>query len=445
MKLIRMGLCALFVITVLAYGAVEVWSQSILEVGAGFLFLVWAVIAFRDRSLRITWNPLCWPLLGFFAIGVLQLIFRITPYPFATRVEAMKLVSYVLVFFLSTQAFRQRRHLNALAWLLMFLCFGISLFGIVQRFTSSGTIYWFQKLTLGGDPFGPFVNRNHFAGFAELTLPVGLALMIFRGLRRDMFSLASLLTIVPVGALILSGSRGGIVSFGFQLVVLGMMARSRKHSAEPARLAALALVGLAAVALIGWLGASKAIERFSTLHAGDITLSRRSMMVRGAAHIFLSHPIAGCGLGSLVEVYPRFETFYDGLIVDHVHNDYMELLAETGLFGALCGLAFLWVLFRDSRKCFGAEQGHFSRAIHAGAATALAGLLLHSMVDFNLHIPSNAVLFLLQAHLATVPPLPSEGGRSQRRRARTRERDGDGEDPDGTAISLDHGSESLAG
>jgi O-antigen ligase len=421
MKLVRVGLCALLALTVFAYGAVEVWSQSILEAGAGFLLVVWAVIAFRDRNLKITWNPLCWPLVGLLALGAAQLIFRITPYPFLTHVEALKLIAYLLVFFLSTQAFRDRQDLNSLVWFVMFLCFSVSLFGIVQRFTSEGTIY-FHKLSFGGDPFGPFVNRNHFAGFAELTIPVGLSLMIFRGLRRDMFPLASLLTIVPVGALILSGSRGGIVGFAFEIVVLALIARSRKRAAEPARLAALALVGLAAVALIAWLGASKAIERFSTLHTGDVSLSRRYTMDRGAAQIFLHHPIAGCGLGSLVAVYPRFETLYDGLVVDHVHNDYMELLAEMGLLGALCGGAFLWILFRDSRKSLEAEQGHFSRAIHAAAVTALCGLLLHSLVDFNLHIPSNALLFLLQAHLATVPPLPSEGGRSQRRRVRTRDR-----------------------
>jgi O-antigen ligase len=348
------------------------------------------------------------------------LLFRLTPYPFLTKVEILKLLSYILIFFLSTQAFRTRKDLHSLALLLMFFCFAVSVFGIVQRFTSYGTIYWFQKLTFVGDPFGPFVNRNHFAGFVELSVPLGLALMIFRGLRRDMFALASLLTIVPVGALFLSGSRGGIVSFGFQLVVLGLMARSAKRGAEPPRLAALALVGLAAIALVGWLGASTAIERFSTLHAGDITLSRRATMVRGAAQIFLRHPIVGCGLGSLVDVYPRFETFYDGLVVDHVHNDYMELLAEMGLLGALCGGVFLGILFRDARKCFAAEQGHFSRAIHAGGIAAVSGLLLHSLVDFNLHIPSNALLFLLQAHLATVAPLASEAGRS-RRRARIRE------------------------
>src|SRR6201984_1557427 len=75
---------------------------------------------------------------------------------------------------------------------------------------------------------------------------------------------------------------------------------------------------------------------------------------------------------------------------------------------------------REAQRTFMAEQGHFSCALHAGAITALSGFLLHSFVDFNLHIPSNALLFLLSAYLATSPPLPS-GSSMPRRRIRTRE------------------------
>ena len=113
-------------------------------------------------------------------------------------------------------------------------------------------------------------------------------------------------------------------------------------------------------------------------------------------------------MGALVAVYPRYEISYDGKLVDHVHNDYIEMLAETGVLGGLCGLAFLWILFRQAKTCYAAEQGHFSRALHAGAVTGLCGILLHSFVDFNLHIPANAVLFLLVAYLATSAPLRSE-------------------------------------
>jgi O-antigen ligase len=421
MNVIRGGLLFLLAFSVLAFGAVEVWSGSILEIGASLLFIGWAALVFLDDRIKIYWNPLNWPLLGLFGIGLAQLLLHATPYPFLTRVELLKLAAYLLIFFLATQAFRERRDLTNLAWFLILLCFSVSLLGIVQHFTSDAKIYGLRSLSAGGDPFGPFVNRNHFAGFVELTLPAGLALLIFRGLRRDMIPLTGLLTVVPVGAMILSGSRGGIVSFGFEMAVLALLARFRKAPEGP-RLVALAIVGFAALALVAWLGAGQAIERFSTLHKGDVSLGRRGTMIRGAAHIFFDHPFKGAGVGGLVAVFPRYEVAYDGLVVDHVHNDYMELLAETGIFGGLCGLAFLWILIRDARRGFSAEQGHFSRAIHAGAITALCGLLLHSMVDFNLHIPSNVLLFLLNAHLATTTPLPSQGA-AVRTRKRVRERD----------------------
>jgi O-antigen ligase len=407
MSVIRVGLLFLFAFAVLAFGAVEVWSGSILEIGASLVFIGWAALVFLDDRIKIYWNPLNWPLLGLFGIGLGQLFLHATPYPFLSRVELLKLAAYLLIFFLATQVFRERRDLTILAWYLILLCFAVSLLGIVQHFTSQAKIYGFVTLTAGGDPFGPFVNRNHFAGFVELTLPTGLALLIFRGLRRDLIPLTGLLTIVPIGAMILSGSRGGIVSFGFEVAVLALLAGLRKAPEGP-RLVALAMVGIAALALVAWLGVGQAIERFSTLHQGDVSLGRRSTMIRGAAHIFFDHPVKGAGVGALVAVFPRYEVAYDGLVVDHVHNDYIELLAETGILGGLCGLAFLWILIRDARRSFTAEQGHFSRAVHAGAITALCGLLLHSLVDFNLHIPSNAVLFLLQAHLATTTPLPSQ-------------------------------------
>src|SRR5271156_4378319 len=407
MRTIRNGLLFLFAFSVLAFGGVEVWSEAVLEIGASMLLVGWAALVFFDRGVKIHWSPLNWPLLGLFGIGLAQLISHATPYPFLTRIELLKLGAYLLIFFLATQVFRERRDLTNLSWFLILLCFTVSLLGIVQHFASDAKIYGFRQLTAGGDPFGPFVNRNHFAGFVELTLPAGLALLIFRGLRRDMIPLTGLLTIVPIGAMILSGSRGGIVSFAFELAVLALLARFRKAPEGP-RLVALVIVGFAALALVAWLGVGQAIERFSTLHKGDVSLGRRGTMIRGAAHIFFDHPIKGAGLGSLVAVFPRYEVAYDGLVVDHVHNDYAELLAEMGILGGLCGFAFLWILLREARQNFKAEQGHFSRAVHAGAITALCGLMLHSMVDFNLHIPSNVLLFLLNAHLATSTPLPSQ-------------------------------------
>ena len=419
MKAVRIGLCVLFALSVLAHGVVEVWSESILEIGASVLLITWAVLVYRDSEIAIQWSRLNWPFLGFIGIGVLQLALHWSANPFFTRIELLRFGAYFIVFFLSAQAFRERDDLVKLAWFLVLLGFSVGLLGIIQLFTSPDTIYWI-RLPQGGNIFGPYVNRNHFAGFVELVAPVGLALLVFRGLRRDLFPMAGLLTIVPVGALILSGSRGGIVCFGFEVAVLALLARTRKGP-RGATMIAVAFVGLASLALIAWLGAGKAIERFSKTRVGEVTLSRRASMFRGAEHIFLDHPVKGVGLGTIVTVFPGYDTGYDGLVVDHVHNDYIEALGETGLLGGLCGIAFLWLLFRDARRSFVAEQGHFSLALHAGAIAAVCGILLHSFVDFNLHIPSNAILFLLQAYLATSAPLLSEGP-SPRRRQRMRAR-----------------------
>jgi len=420
LKIVRIGLCVLFAFSVLAFGAVEVWSQSLVELAAGMLFLLWAIVVFRDSKATIYWHPLLWPILGIITIGVLQLFFGATPYRYLTRLELFRFGAYLIIFFLSVQAFRERADLKKLAWFLIFLCFGVSLFGIIQHFTSEGAIYWLRPLRAGGDPFGPYVNRNHFAGFVELTLPIGLAMLIFRGVQRDVYPLVGLLAIVPAGALILSGSRGGIVSFAFEIAVLWLLARRRQASERP-QFVGIGIVALAAVALIAWLGAGRAIERFSTIHVGEVTVNRRVSMFRGAAHLFADHPIKGVGLGALVAAYPRYETLYDGKLVDHVHDDYIEMLAETGLLGGICGIAFLWILFRQAKTGYAAEQGHLSRALHAGAVAGLCGMLLHSFVDFNLHIPSNSLLFLLLAHLATSPPLATEAVVT-RRRVRARER-----------------------
>jgi O-antigen ligase len=416
MIVLRAGLVLVFAASVLAFGGVEVWGQSGIEISAAVLLLIWALLVWRKPEAKIYWSPLNCPLLGLIVIGLLQLLLHGTAYPFLTRAAVLRLAAYFLIFFLTAQAFRTRGELSKLVWFIIIFCFGVSLFAIAQHFTSDREIYWMSAFKMDVDPFGPYVNRNHFAGFIELTLPMGIAMMAFRGIRRHLYPLTGLMTLIPVSALILSGSRSGIIGFAFEIGVLAMLVRSKSASFwKSPRMVGAAILVLAAFALIWWVGAGGAIQRFSALSVHDVSRGRRTSMFRGAAHIFVDHPIKGCGLGTLTAVYPLYETAYDGLVVDHAHNDYIETLAETGLLGGLCGIAFLWILYREAQKNFTAEQGHFSRALHAGAIAALSGLLLHSFVDFNLQIPANAMLFLLQAYLATSLPLASSLQEPRRR------------------------------
>ena len=406
MKFIRLGICALLAFAVLAHGTVEVWSESVLEIGAAFLFLVWAILAFLNPEIESAWNPLNWPLLGFIAIGLGQWVFHGTAYPYLTQRELLRLAAYFLLFFLSVQAFRDRMSLRMLVWFLLFFGFVVGLFAIAQYFTFNGKIYWFRQLTAGGSPFGPYVNRNHFAGFMELIVPLGLSMLVLRGVRREQTPLLGLLTAVAVGSLLLSASRGGIASFLCELGLLALLVWLRRSG--KVRIGAAALALLVAGVLVAWLGVGDVAARFAQLRPGEISASRRVDMLKDTWHIFLNHPWKGTGIGTLVAVYPQYESMYDGKVVEHSHNDYVELLAETGFLGGLCGLAFLAILLKETFSKMEVPQSSFSLALHTGAFVACVGLLVHSFVDFNLHIPSNAIIFLFQAYLATSPPLAEE-------------------------------------
>jgi O-antigen ligase len=399
MKAIRIGICALVTIAVLAHGAVEPWSEAVLEVGAAVLLLVWAWRSSIGSEYKIVWNPLLWPLFGLWVVAALQLAVGITVYPFLTRMELLKYSALLALFFLCVQSYRTREHWHGFVWFLLVLGFGVSLFAILQHFTFNGKLYWVRELRYGGIPFGPYVNRNHFAGLMELLIPPGLAILVLRAERRDQLPLVTLFTLLPIGALFLSASRGGIMSFLAEMGLLALLIILRRR--EKKELAVAALIVILAAVLVSWLGIGRALERFASYKTLEVSETRRVGMLHGTWRIFLDHPIAGTGLGTLQEVFPLYETVYDGLVVNHSHNDYAEALAETGVIGGLCGLAFLASLFWTAWKTLVADREAMNLAYHAGALVACFGLLVHATVDFNFHIPSNALVFLLQAALAT--------------------------------------------
>jgi O-antigen ligase len=410
LSLIRTGICALVAFAVLAHGAVEPWSEAVLEIGAAVLLLIWVAKALKDGELKLVWNPLLWPLLGFWLVAALQLILGITAVPFLTRIELLKYSALLALFFLFVQAYRTRSHWRNFVWFLLSLGFAVSLFAILQHFTFNGKLYWVRELQYGGIPFGPYVNRNHFAGLMELLIPPGLAIQILGAERRDQLPLLTLFTLLPIGALFLSASRGGIISFVAQVAFLTILIVARRR--EKKILGAAALILTLAALLVSWLGIGAALDRFASYKKLETSEGRRAEMLHDSLHIFQDHRIWGTGMGTLQEVFPLYETAYDGLVVNHSHNDYAEALAETGAIGGLCGLVFLVMLFWMSWKILNVEGDPRSFAYHAGALVACLGLLVHAGVDFNFHIPSNALIFLLQSALASsvFPALPLPRG-----------------------------------
>jgi O-antigen ligase len=396
---IRVGIFTLVAFSVMAHGVVETWSTSLFEMGAAALFLLWGVLTLRARQLELRPNWLYLPLLALGAYALVQRLAGLSVYPYATTLELLKAGAYFLLFFLAVESFKTLEDWKSFAWFLVILGGLVSLLAIVQSFTFNGKLYWFRVLRPGVVPFGPFVNHNHFAGFVELVSPLGLAMLLAGAVRRDKLPVLLLLTVLPIGALALSASRGGIISFFFECVLLTVLVRKKGEAKRQLLMAG----GLALVAglLALWLGLGSTVERFSHSGSGDLAHDRRVSIDRDTWKIVRDHPWTGTGLGTLETVFPRYESYYDGLVVDHAHNDYLELLADTGLIGGVCLAGFIALLAWRGLANVRRARGPDARALYTGALVGCAGLLLHSFADFNMHIPSNALLFLLLAAMAT--------------------------------------------
>ena len=399
MRFLRVGICALIAFSVAAHGGVEDWARAIFESAAGLLFLVWAVRAYLIQEDLLVIPPLLLPLAVLSLLVLSQWVFYLTAYAYGTRIELQLLLADVILVFLAAQVFRTAEDWRVFVWFVMSLGFAVSIFGILQHLTFNGKLYWFREMRYGGIPFGPYVNRNHFAGFAELVIPIALVPLALGKVRRERWFLVGLFAVLPIGALFLSASRGGIISFGVELIVLvlwlGLRRRGGRH------MLAGAAVLLVAFVMVYWLGVQQILQRFSSFQSLEVTVGKRASMRADTWRIFLDHPWVGTGLGTLQVVYPAYETLYDGKIVNHSHNDYLEALAETGIAGGLCCVWFLGVLFSYSLRSAYLSRNAFASALQFAALLGCTGFLIHSFVDFNMHIPANALLFFLLSLLAT--------------------------------------------
>ena len=399
MKTIQVGICLLIAFAVLAFGGAEPWGEAILEIGAAVLLLLWGETVIRRGQLEIQWNWLYIPVLGLAGFALAQAMLGLSVYPYATKMELLRWDAYIILCFLAVESFRTERELKSFAWFLVSLGFIVSLFGIIQYLTFNGKLYWFVVPDQNGGAFGPFVYHNHFAGFVELVAPFGLALIFSGRVPKGQLPALSLFTIVPIAALVLSGSRGGITSFLLEVALLTLLLGVRKERGK--RLLKAASLLIVTGVLLAWLGIGSTVQRFEQLFGSDGPANGRLSLSRDAWQIFVHHPWIGTGLGTFETAYPRYASFYDGLRLDHAHNDYFELLASTGLIGGVFGLAFVAVLFWFGYANLRSAQNPGGRAFYGSALAACAGILLHSFVDFNLHLPSNALLFLIYAGLAT--------------------------------------------
>jgi len=435
-------ICIAIVLSALAYGTVHYWSLSVFTLGAFTILCLWVVDAWSIGQFRISRNLLQVPLFGAILLGVVQLLplrpaansglgislsQSLSLDPNSTRLVIVQLVSLFIYFAAVLVFIDTPRRLHLIVRTIMIFGFCLAMFGLTQSFTSPTKVYWIRELNQS-TAFGPFINRHHFAGYMELTVAIPLGLLFGGAVDREKKILYLFLAGMMGVALVMTTSRGGVISLVAQILFFVIVtALWRKENERTRRRAsrirgAIVRLGLGAALLIGL------VIGVLIIGGGDIPLDRLVDSVNtndpttGRAHFWSvtvnmikAHPVLGTGLGAFGVIYTGFDTRNGLLRLEQAHNDYLQTLSDGGIVGAALGLAFVVLLFARAFYRMGTRDP-FRRGVALAGLGGCFAVLVHSFFDFTLHTTSNALLFLVLAALATLNGRVESVPRRKRRR-----------------------------
>ena len=361
-------LAAVLFAAILTIWVTERWSVSLLEAGVLALAAAWSgLMAVKPDQVRGSFALV--PLAGAVSIGVAQLMTGHTVNRWATWNAVLLWTAYLGAFFVALQVCALPDRLATFRRALLYFAFGLSVISVLQFFTSPGKVYWLFDSQYPDEALGPFVNRDHYAGFIELVLPIAL----FEALtdrRRTLLHTAIAGTMFA--SVIAGASRAGSALVAGEIAAVLLLAALRglapAQKLRPA-LISLLLFTLAFGSVVGW---TKLWQRFQD---PDPYRGRREMLQSTIA-MAEEKPWAGFGLGTFEDVYRGYALFDNGTIVTHAHNDWAEWAAEGGLpLLTLLIVLALWSVPQAVRSIWG---------------LGVVAIFLHSLVDFNLQLPSIA-------------------------------------------------------
>ena len=388
----------------LAFGETEPWSIFLIEAGAAALLIFWISRQMASGETKIKTSPLFPPMLAFAALIVVQLATGSTAYRYRTISSALMYCAYGMLCFLAIQVLRRTWQVRALAAGLSIYGFALATFSLIQGIASNGKLYWIRAVPSGSGIYGPYVNHNHYAGLMEMLLPIPLVVSLSRQVHGWRKTMAAFAAALMASTIFLSGSRGGMIAFAAQMALLAALLIWRKQPLKAAL--ALGIFAMAVIGLVTWLGGGEVTERIASIHTEtrqELSGGVRLAIDRDCLKIVAHRPVLGWGLGVFPDIYPQFRSFYSNYLVDRAHNDYLQLMVETGAVGIAIMLWFVAVAYRSAlRKLRG--RANTNSAVTLAALLGISGILTHSFFDFNLQIPANAAFFFVLCVIAAMEP-----------------------------------------
>lgn len=412
------------VLTPLGFGGVEPWAFGPLH-AVFFGLAAYIFVTGRGYDSHLLGRTLLPAVLGVAAIGALQafnenpvnapsaLLF--TVWRPATFNAVVTWLFYAALLYCVPRIITTPPRFKRLLWTIFVTGVVIALTGMLQRTGENTLIFGLRRVQ--GEPFGPFVNRDHAANFLVMSALTGLG-VFFSGVgallsqrsRTGYFDLLALqllelvMLAVVVCGLFLTGSRGGLHSFAVVAAAAGLISawRIKTWSCRAAAYAGL-------IALSAGYGVYVGHNRLLLGLEGNTfvrSVNERLSMYKSGTRLLRDFPVFGTGLGAVEHAFPYYKSsgMAEAGLVRHVHSDWLELFLETGLAGGLIYLAgFLAALYRFFRIWACARSFAF-KALCGGALGAVTAASAHNLAEFGFQIPANAlVFFVLLGALASGP------------------------------------------
>jgi O-antigen ligase len=459
------GLVALLVCVPIPLGSDRPWAWGIMEAWAFVLLAGWIIVWAAGRTQVPATLRKAWPALALFVLWLAYTALHFAPLPaelvqalspeaarmhtlahatsggawitlsvdpHAARVAWLKSAAYCAVFLLVILLVNRRQRAEQLAYSLIFAGLALSVYGVLMHLSEVTHDYFGSVIAHGGSASATYVNRNHFAGYLEMVLAIGIGMLIatlregrsetwkefFRRTLELMFSPKIRLRLylsVMVIALVTTHSRMGNTAFFSSMLIAGVIGLALSRFATRATVILLISLMVIDVTIVGsWFGVEKLAQRLEQTTVQDV--EEREEPSQFAFKLIDDYPVFGAGPGSFYTVFPRYREATVVGYYDHAHNDYVQITAESGIIGI--GILGAIVVLSLGAALLAQWQRHdpLMRGMAFGSVMGVTSILIHSSVDFNLQITANAMIFVVLLAMAWIslnlerrPRLPGNG------------------------------------
>ena len=438
------ALLILIALTAIPYGTVHPWWEALFECTVFALTALWIVEGLLSGTWEMSEHRLLVPLIALIVFAFVQTLTiwpvdvreagiegrmwrALSADPYETRRFTLNLIALTLSGVLLLRYSSSRRRLRTLIYVVIGLGVASALFGFVRQMIQGDAASFILPRLSPGRGYGQFINANHFAFLMEMALGLVLGLIVRGGVRRDHLLLYLAAAFPMWAAIILSNSRGGILSMICQLLFLALMfdaARSQREYPDHysdvfgrlrrlgnsfvVRVALIVCLILIVTVSIVWIGGDPLAQRFESTSkefikndANNRTNTSRIEMWSATRRLIEAKPLVGVGFGGYAAAITKYHDGSGELRPRQAHNDYLDLLACGGVVGFALVAWFVVVFIKQARERLRSADS-FRRAACLGAFTGIFGVAVHSLVEFGLHITAIALVFTSILVIATV-------------------------------------------